>query len=112
MHADGTIAYHVELTDGYELLRCQYNMDENGSFYVTPKRPIIKTKTEKKSLLSNTYDTLNEVMKSAYQNKYGSGAEIKAFYYGTPKDRILIWKKGMNLPKASEKDEAIIRGKE
>ena len=67
MHADGTIAYHVELTDGYELLRCQYNMDENGSFYVTPKRPIIKTKTEKKSLLSNTYDTLNEVMKSAYK---------------------------------------------
>ena len=30
------------------------------------------------------------------------GAEIKALYYGTPEDNILIWKKGMDLPKASK----------
>ncbi|MGY3186172.1 hypothetical protein [Lysinibacillus sp. TE18511] len=29
------------------------------------------------------------------------GVEIKTIYYGTPKDKILIWEKGMDLPKAS-----------
>lgn len=33
------------------------------------------------------------------------GMEIKALYYGTPKEHVLIWKKGMDLPKASEEIE-------
>lgn len=31
--------------------------------------------------------------------------EVKALYYGSQEDNILIWKKGMNLPKTSEKIE-------
>ncbi|MFJ5622790.1 hypothetical protein ACIQD3_08640 [Peribacillus loiseleuriae] len=33
------------------------------------------------------------------------GKEIKAIYYGTSRDKILIWGKGMYLPKASEEIE-------
>lgn len=40
--------------------------------------------------------------------KSKGGGEIKALYYGTPKDNILIWKKGMDLPKANEKVESSI----
>ncbi|MET3321499.1 UNVERIFIED_ORG: hypothetical protein ABIC97_004602 [Peribacillus simplex] len=33
------------------------------------------------------------------------GKEIKTIYYGTSKDKMLIWEKGMDLPKASEEIE-------
>lgn len=43
--------------------------------------------------------------KIAYHDKYGSNAEIKALYFGTPKDKILILKEGMDLPKVSKEIE-------
>lgn len=107
---DGKIAYHVELTDGYQLNECRFNMDEDGNFYVTPLRPIIKKKITGLAGLANMYDSLNDVQKSAYQDKYGAGKDIKALYYGTPKDHILIWKNGMDLPAASDKVEAVFSG--
>lgn len=104
--ADGRIAYHIQLTDGYELNRIKYNTDENGNFYLTPKRPIIK----KKRMIgapgfANMYDTFDDFLKTVYRDKYGANAEIKALYWGNPKDNILIWEKGMSLPKASEQVE-------
>ena len=54
---------------------------------------------------ANMYDTFDDFLKTVYRDKYGANAEIKALYWGNPKDNILIWKKGMNLPKASEQVE-------
>ncbi|WP_097027477.1 zf-HC2 domain-containing protein [Clostridium peptidivorans] len=104
--SDGRIAYHVELTDEYRLNRLAFNTDEYGNFYITPKRPIFKTK-EMKDVpgFKNTYYTFGDFLKTVYRDRYGDNAEIKALYYGSPKDNILIWKKGMELPKASKEVE-------
>ena len=76
-------------------------MDKAGNFYMTPVRPIIKKKAQPPYGLANGYDFFD--IESARSNR--DGKEIKALYYGTPEDNILIWKKGMNLPKASEEIE-------
>ncbi|WP_066638582.1 zf-HC2 domain-containing protein [Desulfolucanica intricata] len=99
--SNGYIVYHVELTDGYALNRIKYDMDEDGNFYLTPLRPIIKKKAQPPYGLAKGYDLFNV----EGQEKNHDGAEIKALYYGTPKDKILIWKKGMDLPKASDEIE-------
>ncbi|MFE5429283.1 zf-HC2 domain-containing protein [Peribacillus simplex] len=99
--ADGKIVYHAELTDGYSLNRLKYDMDEEGNFYITPLRPIIKQEAQPPYLMEKGYDFFD--IKDQEINR--NGAEIKALYYGTPKDNILIWKKGMDLPKASEEIE-------
>lgn len=104
--ADGRVSYHYEIADEYQLNRIQFNMDEDGNFYITPKRPFIKTKDVlKASFFKNMYYTFGDFSKTVYRNKFGDDAEIKAFYYGTPKNNILVWKKEMNLPKANEKVE-------
>lgn len=104
--SDGRIAYHVELTDEYKLNRLAFNMDEYGNFYITPKRPIFKTKKVKNEPgFTNMYYTFGDFLKTVYRDRYGDNAEIKALYYGTPKDKILIWKNGAELPKASEEFE-------
>ncbi|MGG1218858.1 zf-HC2 domain-containing protein [Priestia endophytica] len=98
---DGRIAYHVELTDGYALNTIKFDMDKNGNFYLTPLRPVIKKKVQSLNGFENNYDFFD--IKSQELNR--DGAEIKALYFGTPKDNILIWKRGMNLPKASQEIE-------
>lgn len=98
---DGRIAYHVKLADDYELRREKFNMDESGKFYVSPYRPIIKLKSNADIGLNNSYHIFGEVEHSAYEDKFGDSAEIKELYFGTPEDNILVWEKGMDLPKAS-----------
>lgn len=99
--SDGKIFYHAELTDGYALNEIAYDMDDNGNFYMTPLRPIIKKKAQPPYGLENGYDFFD--IEGQEMNR--DGAEIKALYYGTPEDNILIWKKGMDLPQASEEIE-------
>jgi len=100
--ADGRIAYHIEYTDRFELLLVNNDMDEDGNVYLNPVRPIIKTKIS--SLYSNVNN--NDFFDIKTQEMNNNGAETKTLYWGNPKDNILIWKKGMNLPKASDKVEA------
>jgi hypothetical protein len=103
--ADGRIVYHVKLTDGYELRRIKFNMEESGKFYESPYRPIIKSKSNIDIGLNNSYYLFGEVQQSVYKDKYGEDAEIKALYFGTQEDNILVWEEGMDLPKASEEIE-------
>lgn len=102
--AQGSIAYHMEIADNYELKTLKHSMDEEGNFYITPLRPIIKMKDDFEDIRINNYDFFDvERMEMAK-----GGVEIKALYYGTPKDNIMIWEKGMDLPKANEKVESSI----
>ena len=98
--ADGKIVYHIELTDGYALNRIKFDMDEDGNFYLTPLRPIIKKEAHPPYAMTKGYQFFD-----IEGREMGYGREIKALYYGTPEDNILIWKKGMDLPKASEEVE-------
>ncbi|WP_052675796.1 zf-HC2 domain-containing protein [Paenibacillus sp. IHBB 10380] len=67
--SNGSIVYHVKLTDGYGVDRLNYDMDENGNFYVTPLRPIIKTKTKFDIGFQNEYYTLGEIEKKILSRK-------------------------------------------
>lgn len=99
--SNGRIVYHAEITDGYALNRIKYEMDEQGNFYLTPLRPIIKTKAETKNSLE-IYNNF-EHEKLVYKEKYG--ADIKAIYFRSSSEDILIWKEGMELKAASEELE-------
>ena len=94
------MVYHIDITDGYSLNRLKYDMDEDGNFYLTPLRPIIKSKAEPPYPMVKGYERFD-----IEAQELNRGAEIKAVYYGTPKDHILIWEKGTDLPKASEEIE-------
>lgn len=108
---DGIIFYHVELTDGYDVNRIRYDMDEDGKVYLIPLRPIIKSKAQPPYGFTNNYDFFpTKIEKNPIKGRYPNVKEIKALYYGTPKDNILIWKKGMDLPKTSKKVKVTHRG--
>lgn len=97
---DGKIVYYVEINDGYSLNRIKYDMDREGNFYITPLRPIIKKEAQPPYALEKGYDFIDIKEQEIFRSK-----DIKTIYYGTPKDKILIWEKGMELPKASEEVE-------
>ncbi|MFK0522314.1 zf-HC2 domain-containing protein [Paenibacillus illinoisensis] len=104
--SDGRIVYHVKITDGYDLNRTKFETDESGRFYVTPVRPILKKKPITEVGLFNMYYTFDEAENNAYQANHGNGKAIEALYFGSEKDPVLVWKKGMELPPASAEVEA------
>lgn len=103
--ADGRIAYHVRLTDNYELNCTLFENDGSGNFYIVPKRPIIKHKSITELGLQNTYDVFNMSENNTYELDNGGDVKVKAVYYGSPDDCVLIWKQGMELPTASAEIE-------
>ncbi|WP_435923990.1 zf-HC2 domain-containing protein [Paenibacillus sp. DYY-L-2] len=101
---NGKIAYHITLTDGYESNYAKFEMDDKGNFYIVPYRPIIKTRA--KVEIATSYYANIGTEQFFYSEKFGQNAKIKAFYYGKPEDRVLVWKEGMEVPEASDKAEA------
>ncbi|MGG3890039.1 zf-HC2 domain-containing protein [Metabacillus fastidiosus] len=98
--SDGKIVYYSEINDGYSLNNLKYDMDKEGNFYITPLRPIIKQEVGEINLFEKGYEWIDIREQELYR-----GQEIKSIFYGTPKDKILIWKKGMELPKTSKEIE-------
>ena len=96
---NGNIVYSVDFLDEYDVMRVKYSLDKEGNFYMTPLRPIVKLKTE-----HPIGDAHEEFILQANAENW-NGQEIKALYYGTPDDAVLIWEKGMKLPKASPEVE-------
>ena len=94
---DGKIMYHLNIDDGYSVNTLKYSMDDNGDFYITAKRPVVKEEVQPLSTLEKGYDFIDVPDQESMR-----GQKIKAIYFGTQKDRTLIWKKGMDLPDASE----------
>lgn len=98
---DGKIVYHVKMTDGYNVNQVNYQVDSDGNFFMVPVRPLIKSKQGYEIGLANMYDCVDLEQISANQE-----VEIRAVYYGSPENPILIWKKGAELPAASDAVEA------
>ncbi|AIQ68675.1 zf-HC2 domain-containing protein [Paenibacillus graminis] len=102
---DGKIAYHVKLTDGYRVNRIRGKSEGDGNFYITPMRPVFKTKTDVELGLGNGYEWIDLDQLNA--NHTDPSTQIKAIYYGPKDDNpILIWKQGMQLPPAADAVEA------
>lgn len=99
---NGYIVYHSKINDNYRLNRLKYSMDVDGNFYLTPLRPLFKIKDRRTTYLRDGYDFFS----IEHQELNNDSKEIKALYYGTPKNNILIWKKGMDLPSASNEVES------
>lgn len=98
---DGRIAYHVKLTDGYRLNKVSAKAGDDGILYITPMRPVFKSRTDEAQGLGNRYDVIDAGQLST------PSRSIKAVYYGPKDDHpVLIWKQGMELPPASEAVEA------
>ena len=95
---NGHIAYSVDFLDEYDVMRVKYTLDEEGNFYMTPLRPIVKLKTERP--IGDVHEAFNLQAQQEDRNQ-----KIHALYYGSPDDAVLIWEKGMELPKASEEME-------
>lgn len=104
--SDGRIVYHVSIKDEYDLNRTSFEFDENGNMYIVPLRPVVKKKKIVDVGLFNMYYTFGEGENNAYQLNDGNGREIEALYFGSKKDSVLVWKKGMELPPASAEVEA------
>lgn len=124
--SDGSISYWLKATDGYELNLIKKTYDDQGNAYVQGYRPLIKRKTELKyglhnylyridlnmiqRLHLNDVDWNNEHSDAAIQFDLTNNSdqlqsiatsELKAVYYGTAENSILIWEQGMELPQAS-----------
>nr|WP_186811899.1 zf-HC2 domain-containing protein [Paenibacillus xylanexedens] len=99
---DGKIVYQVKMTDGYNVNQINYKVNGDGDVYMVPVRPLIKSKQYYQIGLANMYDFVN-----LEQIRANQGVEIRAVYYGSPKEPILIWKKGAELPAASDAVEAL-----
>lgn len=95
---NGHIVYTVDFLDQYEVTRVKYFLDEEGNFYMIPLRPIVKQKSLHEHQLGDAHEEfiLHE------QQKNWNNQEVNALYYGSPDDAVIIWEKGMDLPKASE----------
>lgn len=103
--ADGRIVYYVELKDGYDLNQLNYHMDNEGNFYMTPLRPVIKQQAHPSNTMVKGYEYFDIEAQELNHN----GREIKALYYGNSKENILIWKKGMDIPRASREVESMFQ---
>ncbi|MFK0524014.1 zf-HC2 domain-containing protein [Paenibacillus illinoisensis] len=102
--SDGKIAYHVKMTDGYNVNQIDYKVNSEGDVYMVPVRPLIKSKQNYQIGLANMYDFVN-----LEQIRANQGVEIRAVYYGSPKKPILIWKKGAELPVANDTVKALFQ---
>ncbi|ASA21233.1 zf-HC2 domain-containing protein [Paenibacillus donghaensis] len=102
---NGKIAYHVRMTDGYRVNQINGKSEGDGIFYLTPVRPVIKSRKFAEFGLGNRYDVIN--LEQLNANRTDPSIQIKAIYYGPKNDNpILIWKQGMELPPATDAIEA------
>ncbi|MFC9709424.1 hypothetical protein ACFTRD_14855 [Paenibacillus sp. NPDC056933] len=101
---DGRIAYHVKMTDGYRVNQVNYTLEDDGNFYMTPVRPMIKSKKFAEISLGNIYNFVDLDQLNA--NRKDPKITIKAIYYGPRDNPTLLWKEGMELPPASDVIEA------
>lgn len=103
---DDTIAFQLEILNGYSFQTAGLTLDENDPsiLYITPIGSIIPDTAKHKSayLFYNNKDNY-------FYGSFGFGeyvpfktSNIEKLYLGTEKDRILIWEEGMELPEASD----------
>lgn len=100
--ASGEIAFGVQINDGYSFNHVKHTTKDDGSFYITPVHPLIKLKDDISSSPTSGEVYINPVSVGASQKTHGKDIEITSIYYGSPDNPILIWKKGMDLPAASQ----------
>ncbi len=106
---DGRIIYHLNVKDNKELSFIKFTTNTDGSYYITPMRSIIESKRTMENGLFKDYFMVDIEENNAYQQAYGDGIIITSCYLGPQDNGILLWKDGMELPKASKDLEAMVK---
>ena len=103
--ADGRILYHFYIDDDLNLRRTEFQYDEDGNMYCVPIRALITEKRWEGNSPANMELLLDMEWVNGEASFRGMG-EITRVWYGRGEDAILLWEEGMELPAASDADEA------
>lgn len=106
---DGRIIYHLNVKDNKELHFIKFTTNKDGSYYITPMRSVIEGKRSMEDGLFNDYFMVDIAEDNAYQQNHGEGIVITSCYIGPQDNGVLIWEEGMELPKASEALEGMVK---
>ena len=110
MFSDGNIAFHMYIDDEYDLNSVSATRDSHGNMYITPKRTIVENRRIS-DIGGGLYDTYYAIGIQPDRTEkdyrwmdfsFDPGEEPNAVYLRLRGEDILIWKKGMELPAASE----------
>ena len=103
---DGRILYHFYIDDDLGLRLTRFVYDEDGNMYYVPTRALITEKRWEGNSPANMEKVLDLEWDASCAEERGV-EELVRVWYGQGEDAILLWEEGMELPPASEEDEAV-----
>lgn len=104
--SDGRILYHFYIDDEWGLRLTRFSYDEDGNMYCIPMRALITERRWEGNSPANMDLLLDMEMMNGEAEFRGVDAEITRVWYGQGEDAVLLWEAGMELPPASEQEEA------
>lgn len=102
---DGRIVYHFYIDDDLGLHQINYEYDDEGNMYCIPVRALITERRWEGNSPSNM-DRILDLEWVSGNAEFRGAAEVTRVWYGQGEDAVLLWEEGMDLPAASEADEA------
>ena len=103
--SDGRVLYRFCIDDDRNLRRTEFQYDEDGNMYCVPVRALITEKRWEGNSPANMELLLDMEWVNGEASFRGMG-EITRVWYGRGEDAVLLWEEGMELPAASDADEA------
>lgn len=104
--SDGRLLFHMFVDDEYDLREVRYIYDQEGNWYIVPRRPVVKEKRWGTSGHLWDKDYIIDVAEhNEWSAKHGDGVQVTKVWVGHGEDAILLWEEGMTLPAASAADE-------
>ena len=103
--SDGRILYHFYIDDDRNLREIRYEYSEDGSLYCLPLRALVTERRWEGNSPANMDRVLDMEMVNIEAGYRGIG-KITRVWYGQGEDAVLLWEEGMDLPTASEQEEA------
>lgn len=104
--SDGRVLYHFYIDDELALREIRFEYDEEGNKYYIPVRALVTEKRWEGDSPADNEKCLDVAEEVAWAEEQGVEREITRVWYGRGEDAILLWEEGMDLPAASEADEA------
>lgn len=102
----GRVLYHFYIDDELALRVIRFEYDEEGNKYYIPVRALVTEKRWEGDSPADNEKCLDVAEEVAWAEEQGVEREITRVWYGRGEDAILLWEEGMDLPAASEADEA------
>ena len=104
--SDGRILYHFYIDDDLNLRRIRFEYVEEGNKYYVPVRALITEKRWDGVSSADREMALDVAEENTWARSQGIDREVTRVWYGRGEGAILLWEEGMDLPAASEADEA------